>query len=167
MHPVEIAAGHVQIARMLGARRRDQRVELLEQPRRRDAVLARRADMRIDAELHALGPHLLDPAVDVMLLHLEIGNSVSQQSADPIGFLEKYDFVPGASELLRASHSRRAGADDGDALAGPSFRGLRHDPALFPTLVDDEVLDRLDADRIVVDVEGAGGLTRRRDRCVR
>ena len=54
------------------------------------------------------------------------------------------------------------GADDGHALAGLSCRRLRRDPAFFPTLVDDEVLDRLDADRIVVDVERAGGFARRR-----
>src|SRR4029077_19430560 len=45
--------------------------------------------------------------------------------------------------------------DDGDAFARPRQRRLRNDPALFPSAVDDEVLDRLDADRIVVDVERA------------
>ena len=36
-------------------------------------------------------------------------------------------------------------------------RKLRNDPALLPSLVDNEVLDRLDPDRIIVDVECARG----------
>ena len=70
--------------------------------------------------------------------------------------------MPGARKLLRAGEARRAGADDGDALAGFARRRLRLDPAFFPRLVDDRVLDRLDADRIVVDAQRAGFLARRR-----
>ncbi len=162
MDAVEVTTGNVQIARMLGARRGDQRVEFLEQARRRDAIPSRCADMRVDTELDPFGSHLLDPAVDVVLLHLEIGNSVAQQPTDSVGLLEQHDFVAGAPKLLRACHSGRAGTDHGHALAGPSFRRLRRDPAFFPTLVDDEVLDRLDADRIVVDIERAGGFAWRR-----
>src|SRR6185312_8079638 len=144
----------------LGARRGDQGVEFLEQARRRDAVLARGADMRVDAKLDAFGAHLLDPAVDVIFLHLEIGNAVAQQPADPVGLFEQHDFVAGARQLLRARHPRRSGADDRDTLAGLPLRRLRLNPTLLPALVDDEVLDRLDAHRIVVDVERAGGFAR-------
>src|SRR4029453_11257238 len=38
---------------------------------------------------------------------------------------------------------------------------LRNDPTFLPAAIDDEVLDRLDADRIVVDVQCARGLARR------
>ncbi len=118
--------------------------------------------MLVDAELDAFGAHLLDAPVDVMLLHLEIGNAVAQQPADAVVLLEQDDVVSGARKLLRARHACGSGADDRDALARLDRRRLRHDPAFFPTLVDDEVLDRLDADRIVVDVERAGRLARRR-----
>ncbi len=47
-------------------------------------------------------------------------------------------------------------------LPGLARRRQRRDPALLPALVDDEVLDRLDADRIVVDVERARRLAGRR-----
>ncbi len=42
------------------------------------------------------------------------------------------------------------------------FAGLRHHPAVLAALVDDGVLDGLDADRVVVDVQRAGRFARRR-----
>jgi len=50
----------------------------------------------------------------------------------------------------------------GGALAGAAHRWLRHDPALLPATVDDGAFDGFDGDRVVVDVERAGGLARRR-----
>ncbi len=76
----EIASGNVEVA-----------------PSRRTAgenhgVVARHQDIDIDvladdgpgSELGALGDHLLEPSVDVALLHLEFGDAVSQESTDPI-----------------------------------------------------------------------------------
>jgi hypothetical protein len=97
-----------------------------------------------------------------MLLHLEIGNAVAQQPADPIFLLEDDDLVPRARELLRASETGRSRPDDRNAFARFLARRTRNDPAFLPPFVDDEVLDRLDSDRIVVDVERARGLARRR-----
>ena len=51
MDAVEVAAWDIEVARMLGACRGDQRVEFIEQARRRNAVLALGADMRVDAKL--------------------------------------------------------------------------------------------------------------------
>src|SRR5690606_30487998 len=65
-------------------------------------------------------------------------------------------------ELLRGGHAGRTGAHDGDGFTGFARRRLRVHPAFLPALVDDRVLDRLDADRLVVDIEGTGRLTRRR-----
>ena len=66
-----------------------------------------------------------------------------------------------ARELLRAGEARGSGPDHRDALAGLRARRLGYDPTLAPAAVDDEVLDRLDADWIAVDVERAGLLAGR------
>ena len=66
--------------------------------------------------------------------------------------------VAGAIQLLRGGETRRARADDGDALAGAALRRLRRHPALVERAIDDRHLDRLDRDRIVVDAEHAGRL---------
>ena len=69
-------------------------------------------------EGHALGLHLRDAAVDVDLLHLEVGNAVAQQAAGLGVLLEDVHVVAGARELLRAGEPGRARADDRDLLAG-------------------------------------------------
>src|SRR5258707_9507304 len=100
----------------------------------------------------ALGFHLRDAAVDVMLLHLEIGNAVAQQPAGLGPALEKMHVVAGARELLRAGHPRRAGAYNRDLLAGLADRDFRIDPAIVPGAIDDGAFDRLDCDTVVDDV---------------
>ncbi len=96
------------------------------------------------------------------LLHLEVGDAVAQQAADAVVLLEDGHVVARARELLGGGESRRAGADDGDLAAGAQRGLLRHDPALVPRAVGDRVLDGLDAHRVVIDVEHARGLARRR-----
>ena len=77
-------------------------------------------DAHVDVRLafHAFGDHLFQAAVEDVLFHLEIGNAVAQQSAQPVVLLEHHDFVPVAGQLLRGGQSGRAGADHGHALAG-------------------------------------------------
>src|SRR5580704_3448190 len=70
--------------------------------------------------------------------------------------------MPGARQLLGASHARRPGADYGDLLAGLRRRQERGDPALVPAAVDDRAFYGFDRHRVFVDVERAGGLARRR-----
>ena len=110
----------------------------------------------------ALGLHLRDAAVDVMLFHLEIGNAVAQQPAGLGPALEQMHVMTGARELLCAGHARRAGTNHRDLLAGLVGRDFRLDPAIVPGAIDDGAFDGLDGDRIVVDVERARRLTRRR-----
>ena len=76
------------------------------------------ADVRVRPELRALGFHLVDAAVEVTLLHLELGNAVAQQAADAVGALEHRDVVTRARQLLRGGEPGRAAADDRDPLAG-------------------------------------------------
>ena len=67
-----------------------------------------------------------------------------------------------ARQLLRGGQAGRTGTDDGNLLAGLVLRRLRDDPAHLPALVDDEVLDRLDAHRRRVDPQRTGGFAGRR-----
>ncbi len=116
----------------------------------------------VGPELGALGLHLAQPAVDVALLHLELGDAVAQQAADAVGPLEHEHVVPGPGQLLGGGEAGRAGADDDDALAGLDGRDLRGDPALVPRPVDDLDLDLLDRHGVGVDAEHARRLARSR-----
>ncbi len=158
MDAVELAAGDRQIARLLGAAGQRHRVVFGEQ------LVGRQVDADMDAVMEgdALGLHLLHADVDDALLHLEVGNAVAQQAAGLGEFLEDMHVVAGARELLRAGHAGRARADDGDFLAGLVRGRLRLDPAALDRPVDDRAFDGLDGDRVVVDVERAGRLARRR-----
>ena len=69
--------------------------------------------------------------------------------------------MPGARQLLRASKPRRPGADDRDLLAGQRGRRLGLEP-LRDGAIGDRAFDRFDGDRVLVDVERAGGFARRR-----
>src|SRR5581483_3246492 len=120
------------------------------------------ADVHVRAEGDALGRHLLHAAVDEPLLHLEVRDAVAQQPPDPVRALEEDDVVAGARELLRARHAGRPRADDGHALSRLRGGERRRDHARLPGAVDDRLLDRLDRDRVVVDVEDARLLARRR-----
>ena len=112
-------------------------------------------------EDYALGLHLRDAAVDVMLLHLEVGNAVAEQPAGPGVFFVDVNLVAGARELLRAGKSGRPRADDRNAFAGPLRRRLGLEP-LGDGPVGDRAFDRFDGDRVLIDVERARRFARRR-----
>ena len=153
----ELAAGHREVAPCGRAAGEHDRVAVADLT---DGHVL--ADVRVDAELRALFAHLRDALLEVALLHLELGNAVAQQAADPIGALVDGHVVAGARELLRGREPRGPGADHRDALAGLGVRNDRREPALFPRAVDDLDLDLLDRDRRLVDAEHACGLARRR-----
>ena len=61
----------------------------------------------------------IDAALDdVLLVELHVGDAVHEQAADAVGALEDGDPVAGLVELRGGGQPRRAGADDGDLLAG-------------------------------------------------
>ena len=154
----QLAAGHCQIARLLGAARQQHGIVLgLE-----ISNLVRDADVGVAVEHDSFGFHLLDAAVDELLFHFEIGNAVDHQPAGTRVFLVDMHGVAGACELLGCRHAGRARADDRHRLAGLLRRRLRHDPAFFPALIDDGALDGFDGHRVIVDVECARGFARRR-----
>ena len=96
--PLQFAAGNRQVARLLGAAGEHHRVVFVEQSRGRDID----ADIGAVVKHHALGLHLRDAAVDVVLFHLEVGNAVAQQPAGFRPSLVDVDVVTGAGKLLRA-----------------------------------------------------------------
>src|SRR5690606_9364797 len=154
----ELGPRDLERARILGTARQHDGVEVLLERLHRHVD----ADFGGGAESNALSFHLHRAAVDQMLFHLEVGNSVTEQAADAVGLLEHGDGMAGASQLLRAGEAGRSRADDGDSLASLARRDLRLDPAFLPAAVDDRALDRLDGDRLVDDVERASRLARRR-----
>jgi hypothetical protein len=70
--------------------------------------------------------------------------------------------MPAARQLLGAGEPGRTRADDRDPPAGPPRRHDRRDPAFLPAAVDDRAFDRLDRNRVVVKVQRARRLARRR-----
>ena len=88
--------------------------------RTRPAVARPEVDADVDArpEDTPSASICVEPAVEPPLLHLEVGDAVAEQAADPVGALEDGDVMPGPGELLRGGQPGRAGADDGDLLAG-------------------------------------------------
>ena len=104
MDALEVAALDRQVARLGRAAAEADGVELGEE------LLGRDVDADVDAGLEddPLGLHLLEPAVEVALLHLEVGDAVAEQAADPVGALEDGDRVPGPGELLGAGQAGRA-----------------------------------------------------------
>ncbi len=158
MDAVQLAAGHGQVARRLGAGRQYHRIVIAQNAFGRNID----ADMAVRVELDAFGAHLGDAPVDHALLQLEIRDAVAQQAADARRLFEDLDLVAGAAELLGAGQAGRTGADHGDALAGMALGDLRLDPAFAPAALDDGMLDRLDRHRLADQVQRAGRLARRR-----
>ena len=107
--------------------------------------------------------HLRDAAVEVALLHLELGDAVAQQPADAVGALEHGHVVTGARELLRGREAR-PGPLPTTATRLPVLRvdDDRRDQPSSHAAVDDLDLDLLDRDRRLVDAEHARGFARRR-----
>ena len=70
--------------------------------------------------------------------------------------------MPGPGQLLGGGEAGRAGADDGNGLAGEPFRWTGLDLPCLEGPLDDGDLDLLDGHRLLVDAEDARGLARRR-----
>ena len=148
------AARNLKVAGSFGTTGHHQHVVIVQQALHRDVD----TDLHIGAEKHTLGLHLRHTAIDEGLLHLEVRDAVAKQSADAVGFLEHRGRMSSASQLLGAGQAGRTRPHHGHPFAGAARRHLRHDPALFPPLVDDGALNGFDCYRRVDNVERAGGL---------
>jgi hypothetical protein len=155
---VQLATGHRQVARLLGAAGKQDGVEVPPQLVRRHV----HADVHAGPEDHTLVLHEREAPVENPLLHLELGDSVAQEAPDPVGLLEHRHRVSGAIELVGGGQASRARSDDRDLLPRPGGGRLRSNPPFVVRTVDDRDLDRLDRDRVVVDAKHAGAFARRR-----
>jgi hypothetical protein len=63
----------------------------------------------------------------VVLLHLEVRDSVAKQAANAIVSLKNGNRVSGSGKLLRSCQSSRPGADHRYGFAGKSLRRMRFD----------------------------------------
>src|SRR6185369_9172363 len=152
----ESAAGHLEVP---GVQRSSGEHDGVDSGAQLDDVeSALAADVYAGAQLGALGGQLGEPLVDEVLGHLEVGDAVAQQTAEPVRTLVDHDVVAGAGQLLGARESGGAGADDRDPLAGALGGAARTHPALVPGTIDDRQLDLLDRDRVGVDRQDAGRL---------
>src|SRR5690606_2499256 len=161
VNAAQFSARYRQVARVFGSASQHDSVELRLQRFRGACVQAvfgifGGAHVGGWAEFHTFGFHLGKSAVDVGLFQFEVGNAVAQQAADAIAFLEYGNGMPRAGQLLRAGQPGRPGADNGHFLAGFARWRLRNHPALLPAFVDNGVFDGLDANRVIVDVQGTG-----------
>src|SRR5207249_10907435 len=88
------------------------------------------ADVAVRPQGDALLLHDREAPLQDALLHLELGDAVAEEPADPVGALEDRDHVPRAVQLLGGGEARGPGADDRDLLPGAHGGRLGHDPAL-------------------------------------
>ena len=94
-------------------------------------------DIDVGTEPSALGRHLCQTQLQVLLFHFEVGDAVTQQSADAVVTLEHGNGVPGTRQLLGSGQSSRAGTNDRDGFTGQTSGRLRLHPSLGERLVDD------------------------------
>ncbi len=126
------------------------------------------ADVDPGAERRALGHHLLQTAVDVALLHLELGgDAVAQQTTDAVGTLEHRHLMAGPRQLLCRSQTRGSRPTTATFLLVRRCGGRGKHPSLVEGVVDDLDLDLLDGHRILVDAEHARRLARGPDTAAR
>src|SRR3974390_2183606 len=156
MDSLEFASGHRQVARLLRPAGQHHSVVLLYKLIRWYID----TDVSVVVKGHALRLHLLDAPIDVNLLHLEVRDAVAQQAAGFRPALIDMHLVPDSRELLRAGEARRPRSDNRHLLACLVFRDLRLEPLRNGT-VGDLAFDGFDGDRIFVDVERTGCLSRR------
>mmetsp|Transcript_4606 Transcript_4606/g.12575 ORF Transcript_4606/g.12575 Transcript_4606/m.12575 type:complete len:361 (+) Transcript_4606:1414-2496(+) len=119
------------------------------------------AHVRVDNKLHALSCHQVHaPLHHVQLVGLHVGHTIHHEAADAVCALKHSDFMAHLVELVGGSEACRAAAYDGHLGSGAVAGGAGHHPAFLKGLVNDAVLDGLDADRVLVDAQHTRALTR-------
>ena len=138
-------AGQRRVARVLGAAGEQDGVEC---HRAGSAKRLRHADIDAVVEGDALGLHLAHAAVDMVLLHLEVGDAVAEQPAGLRLPLEDVHLVADAGELLSAGQAGRARADRRRRACRSGCRRSPAGPSPSPRPCRRWLLDGLDGDRL-------------------
>ena len=136
MHAVCIAAGHIQVAGLLGTAAQHHGIVAVQQLFGGNSP----AHIHVGAELHALSLHDLDAALDDGFVQLHVGDAVHQQAAHAVGTLEHSH---GVAALVQVFSHRKAGgaaAHHGYALAGAGGRRCGVQPALGVSRLNNGVL---------------------------
>ena len=124
MDACQLPAGDRQVPGHRGAGRHDDGVVAGAQFGGRDGRRpGGRSHRHAGHENRALRFHLVQPALQVALLHLELGDAVAQQPAGLVVPLVDGDVVAGPGELLGRGQPGRTRPDDGDPAAGACGSG--------------------------------------------
>ena len=91
MDSLQLAARNLQVARVFRSAGQYDGVKFTAQILDGDIV----SDLSVGNELHAFGRHLLQAAIDDVLLQLEFGDAVTQQATDAVCFLMNRHVVSG------------------------------------------------------------------------
>ena len=157
MDALQFAAGNRQIAWFGGTGADHSGVEILGElfggDVGADVDVALEDDAAVFEQLHATQD-------DLVLVEFHVGNAIHEQAAGAVGTFKDGYGMAGPVELGGGAESGRAGADDGDFLAGALVWHIGLHPAFFPAFVDDADFDVLDRHRRLVNAEHAGAFAR-------
>ena len=151
MHTAQATTRRVEVARVVGAARQQDCIELAAQDVDSDV----NADVHRMTEVYPFGRELLDPPVEHALLELEFRNTVPQQTAGAVVLFQHRDGVTEAAELLRRSESSRPRAYHRDASPGLAARRTRRNPSFGETTIRNGLLDVANGDRLLDDAKDA------------
>src|SRR5690606_13163366 len=140
---LQILAGDVHTRLDAGARAQEDRVVLLLQIVQRNSLANARVGDEGDAGLFQVA----DLTHDDVLFELEAGDAVDEHAARLRPRLIHRNLVPQLNHVLGHGDSRRARADDGDALAAPGRRYRDRQRARLAGHVGDKRLQLADGGR--------------------
>ncbi len=156
---LEVAPFDGQVAGTGGARAEDHRVKVFHQ-RCGGQVFA---DFGVADKGDALGlQHIKAAHDDLLLVQLHVGDAVHEQTTGSVCPLIHRHPMSGGVELGGSGQPRRPGTDDRDLLPGALARRRGRNPARFPALFSDGVLDIFDGDGGLDDAQHAGPFAGRR-----
>lgn len=115
-----------------------------------------RTDCDAGAEAGAFGLHLLQAAVNLFLLHFEVGDAVAEQAADLVVTFVHGNRVTDAGQLLCNCEACRTGPHHGNRLACEARRRKGMDPVVVEGFINDGNLNLLDGHGRLVDTQHAG-----------
>jgi hypothetical protein len=109
------------------------------------------ANLNSNSEAHTFCLKLSNTAINVLLFHLEIWDSVAKQPAHSIVFLENGNSVTRTSKLLCGSQASWAGTDNSDSFTSKSFRCVYLNPSVVECVVNNGNFNFFNGHRWLVD----------------